>query len=1321
MCNDATCNHKRDYISLHNHTEYSNLKLRDSTNSVQGILERAAELGYKGLAITEHSALCSHVKAIKKTQELKEKGKLSSDFKLILGNEIYLVDSLEEVRDNYQSKVTKFPHFLLLARDEIGHEQLRWLSSLEWKQSFFTGSMLRTPTVKSDLEKVVKENPGHLIASSACLGSEVNIHLLAMKEHQELSDKEKETYHLNKAIGFLKWCHGVFGDDFYVELQPAFSDEQIFCNKWLIKLANKLNLKTIITTDSHFLSPDDRIVHRAFLNSKDAEREVDSFYEAAFMQSLDDIYERLNYLDPPIVEQSLINTIEIGNKIEEYTIIKPTVIPKIELPEFQLRGLFRSIYDKYEFINKMAHAENPQDRYIVKLIEDGFYEYLPYNTYSTKKLHEVASRIDIELSELWKISEKLNQSIASYYITVREIVNVIWDDECGNSLVGPSRGSSAGYLICFLLGITLVNPLEYEIEMPHWRHLSSERPEFPDIDIDTEAAKRNQIFRQLKKYFGDDRVLQVCTFGTEASKSAVQTAARGLGIDNDAAMYVSGLIPFERGSNWSIKDCVEGNEEEERKPVTEFINEINKHSDWLKVASKIEGLINKRSIHASGVIVFNEEYYKTNAMMTAPNGTHVTQFSLEDCEAVSNMKFDLLTIEALDKIRVTLDTLLSENLMEWQGSLRKTYNKYLHPDVIDKKSHKVYDLIASDSVTDLFQFSTEIGIQTVKKVKPSNLIELAAANSLMRLMSDHGESPIDTYVRYKNDIKLWYEEMESYGLNDEEVKTMEKHLLKLNGVAETQESVMLMSMDKLIANFNVLNANKLRKAIAKPKQMKKALAEIKEKYYSQGHSLGVRIQLLNYVWDVQIARQLEYSFSILHTLGYSIVALQEANLNINYNPIYWRTACLTVNSASIDNESDDDEEDFKSKSQSTNYGKIASAIGNMQSRGVKVGLPNINKAYFGFKPDIIEDQIIFGLKGINGIGDDVVQSVIQNRPYTSFDDFAVRMYDTSIIKKAQLIQLIKAGCFETFGDRISIMKAFVNKLYIPKEKLNLQNLNAVIECGLIPLEMQQYSKLFNFRKYVTKKIHRKVDKDKYYALDKISTPFYYENFSDQGIKEYSGNFPVISDNVFKKEYDKKMDRIREWLSLPETLEQFNIKQYEIEWSSSAEGTVSKWEMDSLSFYYTEHELEHIDNARYGISKFSDLPEEPIVVSTMTFRNGNTRPKFKLDFIAGTVLDKDKNKHTVTLLTTDGVVTVKYYDGAFAHYNKQVSKPKPDGGKQIVEKTWFSRGNKLVLYGYRRGSQFRPHRYKDSGVGHTTMLITAIGKDGSLKVETERKK
>lgn len=1309
---------KCESILIHNHVDRgSNLKLRDTTNTVEGLIQTTHNMGHKGVAITDHESISAHVKAIQVTDKLKKEGKISEDFKLILGNEIYLVDSIEEVRDNYKSGVTKYPHFLLLARDAIGHEQLRYMSSEAWKNSFYTGPMLRTPTEKQLLASTVRQNPGHLIASSACLGSPHCIYLMEMKNHLDNNEVEQAKESYRKVCEFTHWCIDVFGrEDFYLELQPAYSEEQIYCNKQLLKLAEKFDLKYVITTDSHYLRPEDRIVHKAFLNAKDVEREVDSFYEATFVQTREEIEERLDYLDHEIIQTALNNTIEIGNKIKDYTLIKPTVIPKVEIPDFQLRGLFKSIYSTYSYINKMAHSNNEQDRYIVKLIEDGFYEFLPYKLYSKEKLHEVASRINVELGELWKISEELNQSMASYYITVREIVNVIWDDDCGNSLVGVSRGSAAGYLICYLLGITQLNPLEYGIEMPHWRHLTAERPEFPDVDIDTEAAKRIQIFKQLKKYFGEDRVLQVCTFGTEASKSAVQTAARGLGIDSDTAQFVAGLIPFERGSNWSLTDCAYGNEEEERRPVNEFIEQINKYENWLNVSMKIEGLINKRSIHASGVIVFNDEYYKTNALMTAPNGTHVTQFSLEDCEAVSNMKFDLLTIEALDKIRVTVDHLLKDDLIKWQGNLRKTYNTYLHPNNIDTLSEGVYELIGTDSITDLFQFSTEMGIQTVKKAKPSNLIELAAANSIMRLLGDHKESPIDTFVKHKNNIQLWYDEMSKYDLNTDEIKVIEKHLLKFYGVADTQEAVMLLSMDKNISGFDVLEANKLRKSISKPKKMKKELASIKERYYEKGKELGTRKQLLDYVWDIQITRQLSYSFSILHTLAYSLIALQEANLNIKYDPIYWRTACLTVNSASVD---DNDDEDDNTKSQSTNYGKIAAAIGNMQSRGVRIGLPDINKADFGFKPDTKENQIVFGLKGINGIGDEVVQHIIQNRPYNSFEDFAVRMHDSSIIKKGQLVQLIKAGCFEQFGKRQEIMGKFVTHIFKPKEKLTLQNFNSIIENKLLPDDLKQYGRIFSFRKYVIKKIHSKEDKEKFYKLDAKSTPFYYEHFSHEGIVDYSGNFPVIKESIFKKEYDKKMDGVRDWLSSPEVLESLNTKLYRNEWLALAEGTVPKWEMDSLSFYYTEHELSHLNNKAYDIVNFNDLPEEPLKIGTRKTKYGD-RPKNKLDYIVGTVLDKNKNKNTVTLLTTDGVVTLKYYDSHFSHFNKQISRPKPDGSKEILEKSWFTRGNRLVVYGHRTQSQFRVLRYKDSTAGHITMLITKVNEDGTIQVATERK-
>jgi DNA polymerase-3 subunit alpha len=184
----------------------------------------------------------------------------------------------------------------------------------------------------------------------------------------------------------------------------------------------------------------------------------------------------MDYLDEAIVEDAINNTLLIGNMVEDYTIEHDPIIPKMELPAFELKHLFKPVYDQYDYINKVANSENEQDKYLMKLIEDGFLEKLNKPNLDKKAFHEILARIDIELSELWEISQKLNQSMPSYYITVREIINIIWDDECGgNSLVGVARGSAAGYLINYLIDITQINPMDYNL--PHWRHIHKSRPD----------------------------------------------------------------------------------------------------------------------------------------------------------------------------------------------------------------------------------------------------------------------------------------------------------------------------------------------------------------------------------------------------------------------------------------------------------------------------------------------------------------------------------------------------------------------------------------------------------------------------------------------------------------------------------------------------------------------------------------------------------------------------------------------------------------------------------------------------------------------------
>ncbi len=1306
-------------VYCHNHTDGgSNLRLTDCTVKVDKLIDRAIELNSLGVAITDHESLSMHIQAIQHYKKCKEKGLIDESWKLILGDEIYMVDDKYCVKENYISGNTKFYHFILLARDKEGHKQLREISSKAWDNLYSTGQMERTPIGKSDIEKIIKEN--HIIGSTACLGGEfaqLVLKLVDAEEKQNLSLINSIKLDIND---FIEWCISVFGKEyFFIEIQPSEMYEQIAFNKKAIQIAKAYDLKWIVTTDTHYLKKEDRKVHAAYLNSKDGDREVESFYSSTYMQTIDEIKSYLSYLDLEDIQLAINNTLHIGQLIENYDLKSNIIVPKIKLPSFRVEHLFEQVYDKYEYIKNFAYSDDEQDRYLLKLIEDGFRAKIWTDALSKDYFYKVLDRINIELKELWEITSVINTKLSSYYITTREIINIMWNE--GDSLVGVARGSVTGFLICYLLEITQMNPLTWNL--PHWRHLTSTRPEMPDVDIDTAANRRKQILKALQNYFGEDRVLNICTFGTEGSRSAILTACRGLGISNDDAQFISDMIPFERGSNWSIKDCIEGNEEKGRKPIKEFIDEITSYDNLLEVALGIEGLVNKRSIHASGVFIYNDCFVNFNARMKAPNGQYISQWNMSDSEYVGNLKVDLLTIEALDKIRATLDELVDDKHIEWQGSLRDTYNKYIHPDVIDYKTPEMWNCIAENSICDLFQYDTEVGLQAAQKVKPTNMSELTTTNSLMRLMADNNEEqPVDIYIKYKNNISLWYEELKRWKLTEEEIKTLETYLLPVYGVADTQEVVMQLSMDKNIANFDLTKANKLRKGIAKKKA--KIIDDVRNMFFEEGQKAGTSNNLLTYVWEVQIKRQLGYSFSINHCAPYSCICVQEMNLAYHYPKLYWETACLSINAGA-----DEDTEDNKS----TNYGKVAQSIGNMQQRNVKIALPDINTADFGFKADIKNNQIVFGLKGINGLGNDAVKSIIANRPYKSLQDFIIRMVNAekSLIKNSQMIQLIKAGCFDSLEhySRIEIMKEYISSIYEHKKELGLRNINAIAESNIIPEELQIYIRYYKFKNYITqntfihglvasKKETKKGYSDRLIRLDNISYPFYQDNFSEDNIVEYIDDTIIISENKFKKEYDKKMESFKDWLSNESVLINFNNYLYQETWNKYAEGTISEWEMDALCFYYSGHELEKAKLEDYNIVNFFDLPKEPRIVDTYT-RKGIKRPKFDIVRIAGTVLDKNKHKHTVSILTLNGVVNVKMYDGAFINYDKQVSRNNEDGTKTVIEKSWFTRGNKIIFAGYRRENQFKPYRYTDTIYPHTVTLIEKILPTGELVLKTER--
>lgn len=850
-------------------------------------------------------------------------------------------------------------------------------------------------------------------------------------------------------------------------------------------------------------------------------------------------------------------------------------------------------------------------------------------------------------------------------------------------------------------------------------------------------SKRPLVFKKLREKRGELNVAQVATFGTTSARAAVATACRGYrskeypkGIDSDISLYLSGLIPSERGITWSLTECFEGNEEKGRKPIREFCSQFENYPGLKEIALGIENLIVRRGVHASGVIFYNNSPFETSALMKSPGGDITTQFDLHMEEKLGGTKFDFLVTEICDKITVALNLLRQNGYFSECSSLREIYNKYLHPQVLDLKNLRIWEALENGEVQDVFQFNTAIGLQTVQAIKPRNPIEMCAANGLMRLVAPEGqERPFDRYIRFKNNPKLWYDEMDREGLTKEEQKILEPYYARDYGVPFDQESLMRMVMDENISHFTLAESNNTRKVLAKKKV--KEIPVVKEKFISQCPSK----RLGEYCWRTMMLPQMSYSFSNVHAMLYSFIGIQTLVIATQWPVIYWNTACLIVNSQSIEEEEttedfleenpseadcqeeleemDDDEEEpikkkEKKKVKTVNYGKVATAIGKMKSAGIEVSPPDINQSAYTFIPDEKKNLIRYGLRGITKVGDDIVKQIIENRPYTSIPDFLSKVK----INKPQMVNLIKCGAFDSFGQREQVMHEYINLISDAKKRITLQNMKMLIDFGLIPSEYDFVRWVFNFNKYLkTSKV------DDLFLLDNIAMAFFDKNFSiDKLVEDARAESGFgIKQITWKKIYDKVMDRIRPYVkeNNQKLLSSVNSRLTEDVWNKYCLGNISKWEMDSVSCYFHEHELAHVDNTYYGFSNFFDLAEEPEIERVFEIK-GKRVPIFKIHRIYGTVLDRDKMKKLVTLLTPDGVVTVKIFGEVFNIYDRQISEKGVDGKKHVKEKSTFARGNKIVVCGIRDGDSFRAKKYKATPY-HLCELIEEVYPDGKIKM------
>ena len=1287
----------RNYFGVHNHTDRSNIRLLDCINRPKALIDKAIELGLSGIAITDHECLSAHMEVNQYAKKIKEK---HPDFKIALGNEIYLV--------NDRGSGQKYYHFILIAKDAEGHKALRELSSTAWYNAYVDRGMERVPTTKQELQNIMSKYKGHVIATTACMGGELSTLAYDMSLSEKVNDREVTQLCYDNIINFMKYCIEVFGEDFYIECAPSTAEDQKMVNRKLYKISKAFDVPMVIGTDAHYLTKEDRFVHKAYLNSKGGEREVDSFYEFARLMDFDEAEEILSesFDGNKDIAQSIIkNTLLIQNKIQDYSLERKQIIPKVKVPEYdkydimeQVPGIIMDNFDfRWPILKKIVERGNIQEKYwlmecVKSMREKGFHENTQY-----------WDRLEIEADVIDFIGGKLDDCLFAYFNTFKHYIDLFW--ECG-STVGPGRGSATGFLSNYLLGITQLDPIRWGL--PYWRFLNKERAELPDIDIDLAPSKRPAIFAEIRKERGELGLVQVATFGTEGTKSAILTACRGYrsedcpdGIDVDIAQYMSSLIPQERGFLWSISDVINGNEDKDRKPVTTFIREVNQYKGLLDIIVSIEGLVNKRSSHASGVILYGEDPYETASFMRTPSGDLITCYDLHMAEAAGDTKYDFLVTEISDKIIKCFELLKADGEVE-DLRLRDLYNKYIHPEVIDTTDKRIWQHLAAGDVMDVFQFSTGVGLAIAKKLKPKDPMEMTAANAMMRLMSEKGkESQQDRFVRIQRQgIGAFDREMRQAHLPDDMIQLMHKHCDRYYGCCAIQEQMMEILMD--VAGFSLGEANSARKIVAK-KQMSK-IPELKQMVYERFENRASA----NYIWEVAVAPQLGYAFSLNHSLPYSFVGIQSIYFVMSFNPIYWNTACLIVNSGATDEEAGG----------ATDYGKIAKAIGDVRAAGINVSLVDINKSSFGFLPDIENNRILFGLKGMLNVGDDVIAAIIENRPYQSPKDFYYKVKPG----KQAMISLIKGGAFDEMEDRKFTMAWYLWETCDKKKRITLQNMASLIKYGLLPETTKEQilaRRVYEFNRYL--KAITKADNCSYkdmYTLNTRAISF---------LNEIDCDDLLITDNLawfvrikeWDKVYQKYMDVFRDWIAQnkDKILNDLNSTIFLEDWNKYAQGNISAWEMEVLCFYYHDHELKSINPSRYGFADFFALSEDPVVERSFT-KGGKEVKIFKLDKICGTCIAKNKTKSTVTLLTTTGVVNVKFRKEYFSLFDKQISVRGDDGVKHVVEKSWFNRGNMIVVTGMRSGDDFISKKYASTG-GHQLYRIEKINDDGTLILKDSR--
>ncbi|MBO4851260.1 MAG: DNA polymerase III subunit alpha [Prevotella sp.] len=969
----------RDFVHLHVHTYFSIL---DGQSSINKLVDKAVANGMRGMAITDHGNMFG-VKELfnycnKVNGKLRKEGK--PEFKPIFGCEMYVARRTKADRSKDHHDQGGW-HLIVLAKNYTGYKNLIKLVSRAWVDGFY----MRPRTDREDLEKYHEG----LIVCSACIAGEVPDKILKGD--------------IAGAREAIEWHQRVFGEDYYLELQrhevrdPSIrANRETFplqqqANKVLIELSREYGIKLVCTNDAHFVDKDNAEAHDHLLclsTGKDLDDPSRMLYsKQEWFKTKEEMYEIFS--DIP---GALDNTCEVLDKVETYSIDHAPIMPFFPIPEsFGTEEDIRKKYTEEQLFQEFTRDENGNEimsreegeKKIKKLggidklyrikFEADYLAKLAYD--GAKKLYgepipeEVRERVNFELHVM------KTMGFPGYFLIVQDFINVARDQL--DVMVGPGRGSAAGSVVAYCLGITRIDPIKYDLLFE--RFLNPDRISLPDIDTDFDDDGRGRVLEWVEDKYGHEKVAHIITYGSMATKNSIKDVARVEKLPLDESNRLCKAIPdrLPDGLKMNLDNAIKCVPELREAEVSIDPRERN----TIKYARMLEGTVRNTGIHACGTIICRDDISDWVPVSTAEDKADpghkllCTQYDGHVIEETGLIKMDFLGLKTLSILKEAME------------NIRLSTGQIVDIDNVPIDDPLTYKLYCEGRTIGTFQFESSGMQKYLRELQPSVFEDLIAMNALYR------PGPMD-YIpdfiaRKKDPSKISYD-----------IPCMEKYLKDTYGITVYQEQVMLLS--RQLANFTRGQSDTLRKAMGK-KQIEK-MNELEELFYKGGTKNGYEQKTLNKIWE-DWKKFASYAFNKSHATCYSWVAYQTAYLKAHF-PAEYMAAVMSRN---LDN-----------------ITEITKLMDECKAMGIPTLGPDINESRHKFSVNK-NGAIRFGLAAIKGMGAAAAEAIIAERdangPFADIFDVAKRV-NLSAANKKSFESLVLSGGFDSFGiDRERYMAA----------------------------------------------------------------------------------------------------------------------------------------------------------------------------------------------------------------------------------------------------------------------------------------------------------